>query len=143
MTIYRSVTTKTGRFVHFNGMPIFVLLVVILFVSSLCHGQAYGSNVQPLTQPSYTVPDHPMHASQGDLRPEMSLLGSNGVTTAHGERPLSDFPTNTPVKPLGDVAREYREEAFVTRGHSGSGRSAQYSHIYWEQQGGQVIAKTQ
>jgi len=52
-----------------------------------------------------------MHASQGDLRPETSLLGSNGVTVAQGERPMSDFPTPYPyVKPLGDVAREYRDQ---------------------------------
>jgi hypothetical protein len=120
---------------HVDGFA--VLVVVFLFVASMfSHAQVAGSYVQPLTQPSYSVPDHPMHASQGDLRPEVSLLGNgSGVTTAHGDRPLSDFPTYTYVKPLGDVAREYREEKFATRGHSGSGRSPQYSHIYWEQQG--------
>ncbi len=99
---------KNLRVRHFDGFA--VAIVVFLFATAmLSHAQIAGTSVQPVNGPSYSVPDHPMHASQGDLRPEQSLLGGNGVTTAHGERPMSDFPTYTYVKPLGDVAREYRE----------------------------------
>lgn len=97
------------RLRHIDGFV--VLTVVILFLAGLAaHAQVAGSYVQPLTQPSYSVPDHPMHASQGSLRPETSLVGGGSVTYAQGERPMSDFPTYTYVKPLGDVAREYREQ---------------------------------
>jgi|SRR5271157_352494 len=100
---------KNLRVRHFDGFV--VLVILFLFTAALMsHAQIAGSSVQPVNGPSYSVPDHPAHASQSDLRPETSLLGSNGMTTAHGERPLSDFYTYTYVKPLGDVAREYRAE---------------------------------
>lgn len=47
-------------------------------------------------------------------RPETSLI-SSGVTTAHGEAPLSDFPVEHKWVPLGTVAREYREGHPVKR----------------------------
>lgn len=90
---------------------VFVVLAIVLCFVSLSHAQVgYSGGQQAPTQPTYSVPDHPQHASQGDLRPEQSLLGSNGVTTAHGERPLSDFPDDKRETPLGDVARAYRKE---------------------------------
>src|SRR5271170_8121812 len=96
-------------------MFVIVCVVVILgclgFLTGAAFGQAVGTSVQPAYGPSYSVPEHPMHAEQHDLRPETSLLGGNGVTVAHGERPLSDFPDDSvPEKPLGTVAREYRHE---------------------------------
>ena len=111
---------------HVDGFV--VAVVVFLFAAAmLSHAQIGGSSVSPLTQPSYSVPDHPSHASQGELRPETSLLGSNGVTTAHGELPLSDFPDHTVPKPLGDVAREYREQ------HAKLSKDER-SQIHWNQQ---------
>jgi hypothetical protein len=105
---------------------VFCILTIIFLLASLGHAQIAGSSVQPVNGPSYSVPDHPMHASQGDLRPEQSLLGSNGVTVARGERPLSDFPDDHRyVKPLGDVARDYRKE------HA----TAEKAAIVWNQQG--------
>lgn len=85
-----------------------VLMVFLLVVSAAMFGQVGGSSIQPVTGPTYSVPDHPMHASQSDLRQETSLLGSNGMSYAQGERPLWEFPDLKYVKPLGDVAREYR-----------------------------------
>jgi len=105
------------------------LMVFLLVVSTAMFGQygggIGGSLIQPATGPTYSVPDHPMHASQGNLRPETSLLGNSNVTTAHGERPLSDFPDNTPQKSLGQIAREYRAE------HA----SAERATRVWNQQG--------
>ena len=99
---------KNLRLRHFDGF--IVLTVVFLFVAAMfSHAQVSGGQQAP-TGPTYSVPDHPAHANYGDLRPETSLLGS-GVTVAHGERPLSDFPSIYKVETtLGDVAREFREE---------------------------------
>lgn len=119
---------------HVDGFIVLIVLLTLVTAMS-AHAQAVGSSVQPVTGPTYSVPDHPQHASYTPMRNETSLLGST-ITVAQGERPMSDFPGDEPyVEPLGTVAREYREEKFATRGHSGSGRAPQYSHIYWEQQG--------
>ena len=130
MTIYRSITTKTGRFVHFNGMPILVLLVVILFVSALCHGQSVagiGGGVQAPTTNIYVIPDHPQHASQHTMASEESLLHSGTITEAHGERPLWEVGVDKPAeRPLGDVARDYRKLALY---------GSEKVRIRWEQQG--------
>src|SRR5580658_4453157 len=92
---------------HVDGFV--VLLVLFLFVGGLmAHGQAVGSSVQPVVGPTYSVPDHPMHAEQHDLRPEVSLIGGNAYTYAQGERPLWEFGSDRVERPLGDVAREYR-----------------------------------
>jgi len=104
----------------------FVFLALVLFAMlGSCHAQIAGTSVQPLNGPSYSVPDHPMHASQGSLRPETSLIGGSSYTYAQGERPMSDFPEYKYVKPLGDVAREYRQE------HQGAAKAT----IRWNQQG--------
>jgi hypothetical protein len=89
-------------------MKITMLMVFLLVVSATMFGQ-YGNSVNMQAQPIYMA-DHSAHASQGDMRVEANLLGSNSVTTAQGERPLWEFPDNKYVKPLGDVAREYRKE---------------------------------
>ena len=104
---------------------VFCILTIIFLFASLGHAQIAGSSVQPLNGPSYSVPDHPQHASQHDLRPEVSLIGGSNYTYAQGERPLSDFPETKYVKPLGDVAREYRAE------HA----SAEKAIRVWNQQG--------
>src|SRR5208283_5197138 len=103
---------------------VFCILTIIFLFASLGHAQIAGSSVQPLNGPSYSVPDHPQHASQHDLRPEVSLIGGSSYTYAQGERPMSDFPEYRYVKPLGDVAREYREE------HAKAEKAA----IRWEKQ---------
>jgi hypothetical protein len=94
---------------HFDGFAVLVVIVVFA-CAMLSHAQIAGSYVQPVTGPTYSVPDHPQHADQGTLRAEVSLLGSNGVTTAHGELPLSDFPSDKREPSLGEVARAYRQE---------------------------------
>jgi hypothetical protein len=95
---------------HFDGFA--VLLVLFLFVGGLlAHAQVGGSIAPaPANGPSYSPASNPQHASQHDLATPQTLLGNNAVTVAQGERPLSDFPTYHVETPLGDVAREYREE---------------------------------
>ncbi len=69
-----------------------------------------GGLIQPATGPTYALPDHPRHASQSSLRPEQSLLSNSNDLTGSGERPLWEFPDKTPVRSLGEIAREYRAE---------------------------------
>ena len=111
------------RLRHVDGFA--VLLVLFLFVGGLlAHAQVGGSSIQPATGPTYQVAEHPMHAAQHDLATPQTLLGSNAVTVAQGERPLSDFPTYHVETPLGTVARNYREE------HA----KAEKATIHWNQQ---------
>src|SRR5208337_827100 len=104
-----------------------VLLVIVFFLTRACRAQVGGGSIaQAPTEPSYSVPEHPQHASQGTLRTEQNLRSSGGITTAQGERPLSDFPQPSPEKPLGDVAREYRKLALY---------GSEKARIHWDQQG--------
>jgi hypothetical protein len=114
---------KNLRVRHFDGFA--VLVVLFLFVTGLLsHAQAVGTSVQPVMGPSYSVPDHPSHANYADLRPEVSLIGGNSYTYAQGERPMSDFPSDKRETPLGDVARQYREDH----------KNADKATIHWNQQ---------
>lgn len=108
--------------------PFVVLIVVFLFVSALLsQGQVGGSVAQaPINGPSYTPQSNPQHASQHDMATEQSLYGTNNVTTAHGERPLWEFGSDRVERPLGDVAREYRQQWLY---------GTEKSRIRWEQQG--------
>jgi hypothetical protein len=108
---------------HVDGFA--VLLVLFLFMTAMfSHAQIGGSAVQPVNGPTYSVPDHPQHAAQHDLRPEVSLLGGGSVTYAQGERPLWEFGSDRVEVPLGDIARKYRLY---------DGREK--ARIRWEQQG--------
>ena len=57
--------------------------------------------------------DHAEHARQTPLAQEQDLRETSNVTYGHGERPLWEFMTATPEQPLGDVAREFREERAI------------------------------
>jgi len=86
---------------------LFVLLI-------LCTVSAVGQAGVGVTsgQPSVLeMSGHPEHASQHDLAPEQSLLGTaSPYTFAQGERPLWEFGPVSQPTPLGDIARAYRKE---------------------------------
>src|SRR5271157_1415490 len=106
---------------------VFVVLAIVLCFASLGHAQSIaggGGSIQAPTGPTYVVPDHPQHADQGSGRPEVSLLGNNNITSAHGERPLWEFGPVIQLPSLGDVARAYRKE------HA----TAEKAQIVWNQQ---------
>lgn len=86
------------------------LLVLIVFCTAAAFGQA-SSGVSSVAQPIH-IPDHPIHASQGQMGNEVSLLGGGPgtYTYAQGERPLWEFGPVTEPTPLGDVARACRKE---------------------------------
>jgi hypothetical protein len=87
-------------------------LFILLVLSSI----GWAQSIAPATTNTVTFADHPQHATQHALGTEQNLLPSNGVTTAHGELPLSDFDTEpAPTVSLGQVAREYAQGTPVNR----------------------------
>jgi hypothetical protein len=91
------------------------LTVLFILVAAAAFGQVFAA-ISAETQ-MLQLPDHPQHADQHALASEQSLLGCGFVTTAQGERPLSDFGTDSPQPstPLGDVARALRKEKMAVK----------------------------
>jgi hypothetical protein len=107
-----------------------MLLMFLLVVSTAMFGQYGGASIGggqqgPFTNP-YVMPSHPEHASTHAMATETPLVGGSGVTTAQGEQPLWQFGSSKVERPLGDVAREYRQLALY---------GSEKVRIYWEQQG--------
>ena len=86
------------------------LLVFIIVCSVAAFGQT-ASVASSVSQP-IRIPDHPLHASQGQMGTENPLVGGgpSTYTVAQGERPLWEFGPVTEPVPLGDVARACRKE---------------------------------
>ena len=84
------------------------ILILCVLCATAALGQTAGS-VSSQAQPTQ-ISDHPQHASQHDLACEQSLLNTNAYTYAKGERPLWEFGPLTEPKPLGDIARAYRQQ---------------------------------
>jgi hypothetical protein len=114
--------------IEFRITPLgFVALAVLVFaLLSSCHAQVASGGQQGVYTNTVQIADHPQHADQHDLRQEVSLLGSNGVSSAHGERPLWEFGSEKAETPLGDVARYYRKLALY---------GTEKARIRWEKQG--------
>jgi hypothetical protein len=91
------------------------LLVLIILCSAAAFSQT-ATVASSVSQP-FHIPDHPMHASQGTMGTENSLVGGGPgtYTIAQGERPLWEFGPVTEPTPLGDVARAYRKEKAAAR----------------------------
>jgi hypothetical protein len=85
-----------------------LLLLVCILAATAAFGQA-ASAISSEVSPMY-IPDHPQHASQHEMTPEQSILGTNSNPSAHGERPLWEFATTRVERPLGDIARELRKQ---------------------------------
>jgi len=85
------------------------LILFCLLCTATAFGQAFGGALS--TEPIIIQPvTHPQHASQLPMLQEQSLYYvSTSVITAHGERPLWEFATQTREVPLGDLARLFRE----------------------------------
>ena len=74
----------------------------VLLFASICWGQNFANSA---VQPQY-IPEHPQHADQHGMRPEVPLM-SSGVTSGHGERPLWEVYHPSEVD-LAEFARQYR-----------------------------------
>ena len=71
---------------------------------------AFGQTMPSMTS-TFQVGSHAYHAGPHSVAGEGSILGGNGVFTGHGEMPLADIPVpEVPETPLGDVARQFRQE---------------------------------
>lgn len=91
---------------------IFCVVMIVICFASLSHGQSLagaGSGVQAPYTNTYIMQEHPQHADRHALATEQVLVGGGTMTEAHGERPLWEFGSDKVERPLGDVAREYRD----------------------------------
>src|SRR5256885_15587724 len=89
-------------------MKITLFALFILLTGSAFGQIGSGASSQPQV---LELPSHPLHADLHELATEQSLLGGGGVSSAHGERPLSEFGSALPQPtPLGDIARAFRKE---------------------------------
>ena len=97
-------------------MKFLASLIALLFLCYLSHAQTGGSISPPTMVNSFAMSGHPEHAAPHALGDEQSLLPTGGVTSAQGERPLSDFDNEQePTVSLGQIAREYRSGHPVKR----------------------------
>jgi hypothetical protein len=94
-------------------MKIKATIVALGFFCFLCAGSALAQSAPVLsnTPQPLQMTEHPQHADEHDMRPEMTLLGSSShYTYAQGEVPLAELASPIYHTPLGDIARDYRKE---------------------------------
>ena len=87
-------------------------LTVLLLLTSVCFAQSIagqGGSIQAPYTNQVVMPSHPEHAARTPMATEQSLLESNTATSAHCERPLWECYDLKTERPLGDIAREYRD----------------------------------
>lgn len=81
----------------------------------LCATAAFGQSY-PSMSSSVVFGDHPYHASAHSMAMSGDILGGQGVIVGHGEVPLADIPMPAIHEtPLGDVARQVRQERLFAR----------------------------
>lgn len=97
-------------------IKLFVLVVpALLMICSAAHAQIPGTGLTGPVGNSVMFADHPDQASMHDMGSERSLIGGGGSTYAQGERPLWEFGHPVEPKPLGDVAREFRQQKLTAK----------------------------
>jgi hypothetical protein len=102
-------------------MKFLASVIALLFLCTLSHAQAGGYISPPTMVNSFAMSGHPEHAAPHALGDEQSLLPPNVETSAHGEMPAEDVPSDPkPFVLLGDIARAYRE-----------GRAVRHAKIVW------------
>ena len=90
--------------------------LLILFIPALfllCSAaQAQTAAVLPNQPQIVELPDHPLHAEAHGMAQERPIVGGGPetYTYGHGEQPLWEFPDPKETKPLGDIARDYRQQ---------------------------------
>jgi hypothetical protein len=94
-------------------IKLFVFIVpALLMFASTAHAQSIGNG---LFTNSVTTSDHVEHASEHGLAGGQSLFAGGGSTYAQGERPLWEFGHPVEPRPLGDIAREFRQQKLATK----------------------------
>jgi hypothetical protein len=95
---------------------LFVLTApALLMFASAAYAQEPGIGLTGPVSNSVMFADHPERASMHDMGAEQSLLGGGGVTYGQGEQPLWEFGHPSEVKPLGDIAREFRQQKLTAK----------------------------
>ena len=84
----------------------------IFILCLLCATAAFGQSVVSIAPnaPSFQITDHPTRAISQAMPAEQNLLGTNSLTTGHGEMPLWEVPSMSHEVPLGDSARALKKE---------------------------------
>ena len=91
-----------------------LLFIPALFLfSTVAHAQSALPN-QPVI---LELPDHPLHAEPHSMATERPIVGGGPetYTYAHGEQPLWEFGHPNETKPLGDIARDLRQQKLAAR----------------------------
>jgi len=87
-----------------------VLFVLCLLSATAAFAQYSVGGGSRSNQPStYDFSSHPIQAAYAAMSQERSILGANNFSTAHGERPVSDFP-QAEAPSLGAIARELKKQ---------------------------------
>jgi hypothetical protein len=93
---------------------LFILIIpALLMFASVSHAQTIGGN--GVFSNSVMTADHSEHASMQDMGREQSLLGGGGSSYGQGERPLWEFGHPSEPRPLGDIAREFRQQKLASK----------------------------
>jgi len=94
---------------------LFVFIPALFLLCSAAHAQT--APVIPNQVNVVELPEHPLHAEPHAMATERPLVGGgpDTYTYAHGEQPLWEFPNPKETRPLGDVAREYRQQKVAAR----------------------------
>jgi hypothetical protein len=89
-----------------------LMKTTLFLLCFFCAAAAFGQNASVISSEPVimTVPDHPQHASQHEMREEHSLLSGSSYSYAQGERPLWEFGDVKQPVPLGDIARAARKD---------------------------------
>jgi len=101
-----------------------ILLTLTIFCAAAAVAQTPGAVLSNEPQVLH-LPDHPHLAEQAPMARERSLVGGGTYSYAQGERPLWEFGPVSEPKPLGDIARELRQQK----------QSAKKAEIVFEKQG--------
>jgi hypothetical protein len=86
-----------------------ILFVLCLLSTPAAFAQLGGASYISSQPQVYQFPSHPAHASYAPMSQEQNVLAATNYSTAHGERPASDFPQPESVS-LGSAARELRQQ---------------------------------
>ena len=91
-----------------------LLFIPALFLfSTVAHAQSSVSSQPAVLQ----LPDHPLHAEPHPMATERPIVGGGPetYTYGHGEQPLWEFGHPNETKPLGDIARDFRQQKLAAR----------------------------
>lgn len=93
-----------------------LVLVACILCTAAAFGQATAGTYVLSSQPQMiAVPSHPQHAASKPMVSNENLLGQGGYTYGRGERPLWEVAPDRIEKPLGDQARELKQERLTAK----------------------------